>query len=190
MALLVVVMKALLRQAIDSEAEARALRSELDDEGDLMPVVVDIDVMMARRKMSVGELAERIGITPTNPRRLEERSRRRRCASRRWMPSARCWSASPAICCAGSPTPADARSPAVPPAGLRIGGSAQHELDRRDVAATSRTRSVFSPATPPNVPGFTKLRSDQTLFERSFPTPLSSIRSILPTSWSLKLTLS
>ena len=31
-----------------------------------MPVVVDIDVMMARRKMSVGELAERIGITPTN----------------------------------------------------------------------------------------------------------------------------
>jgi putative transcriptional regulator len=31
-----------------------------------MPVVVDIDVMMARRKMSVGELADRIGITPTN----------------------------------------------------------------------------------------------------------------------------
>lgn len=32
MALLVVVMKALLRQAIDRDAEARALRSELDDE--------------------------------------------------------------------------------------------------------------------------------------------------------------
>ena len=31
-----------------------------------MPVVVDIDVMMARRKIGVGELAERIGITPTN----------------------------------------------------------------------------------------------------------------------------
>ena len=31
-----------------------------------MPVVVDIDVMMARRKTSVGELADRIGITPTN----------------------------------------------------------------------------------------------------------------------------
>ena len=31
-----------------------------------MPVVVDIDVMMARRKMGVGELAERIGITPTH----------------------------------------------------------------------------------------------------------------------------
>jgi hypothetical protein len=32
MALLVVVMKALLRQAIDRDTEARALRSELDDE--------------------------------------------------------------------------------------------------------------------------------------------------------------
>ena len=31
-----------------------------------MPIAVDIDVMLAKRKMSVGELAERIGITPTN----------------------------------------------------------------------------------------------------------------------------
>ncbi len=31
-----------------------------------MPLVVDIDVMLARRKMSVGALAERVGITPTN----------------------------------------------------------------------------------------------------------------------------
>ena len=31
-----------------------------------MPIVVDIDVMMARRKMSVGQLAERVGITPAN----------------------------------------------------------------------------------------------------------------------------
>lgn len=31
-----------------------------------MAVIVDIDVMLARRKMGVGELAERIGITPTN----------------------------------------------------------------------------------------------------------------------------
>ena len=31
-----------------------------------MAVVVDIDVMMARRKLSVGDLADRIGITPTN----------------------------------------------------------------------------------------------------------------------------
>ena len=34
--------------------------------GDLMPIAVDIDVMLARRKMSVGELAERVGITPAN----------------------------------------------------------------------------------------------------------------------------
>ncbi|MFD1544727.1 helix-turn-helix domain-containing protein [Nonomuraea guangzhouensis] len=31
-----------------------------------MPIVVDIDVMLAKRKMSVGDLAERIGITPAN----------------------------------------------------------------------------------------------------------------------------
>ena len=31
-----------------------------------MAIRVDIDVMLARRKMAVGELAERIGITPAN----------------------------------------------------------------------------------------------------------------------------
>jgi putative transcriptional regulator len=31
-----------------------------------MPIVVDIDVLLARRKMSVGELADRVGITPAN----------------------------------------------------------------------------------------------------------------------------
>ena len=31
-----------------------------------MPIVVNIDVMLARRKMSAGELAERVGITPAN----------------------------------------------------------------------------------------------------------------------------
>jgi putative transcriptional regulator len=31
-----------------------------------MAIIVDIDVMMARRKISVGELADRIGITPAN----------------------------------------------------------------------------------------------------------------------------
>lgn len=31
-----------------------------------MPIVVDIDVMLAKRKMSVGALAERVGITPAN----------------------------------------------------------------------------------------------------------------------------
>lgn len=31
-----------------------------------MPIVVNLDVMMAKRKMSSGELAEKIGITPAN----------------------------------------------------------------------------------------------------------------------------
>lgn len=31
-----------------------------------MPIVVDIDVMLAKRKMPVGTLAERVGITPAN----------------------------------------------------------------------------------------------------------------------------
>jgi putative transcriptional regulator len=31
-----------------------------------MPIVVDVDVMLARRKMSVGQLADRVGITPAN----------------------------------------------------------------------------------------------------------------------------
>ena len=31
-----------------------------------MPIVVDIDLALARRKMSVGTLAELVGITPAN----------------------------------------------------------------------------------------------------------------------------
>jgi putative transcriptional regulator len=31
-----------------------------------MSIAVDIDVMLANRKMSVGELADRVGITPAN----------------------------------------------------------------------------------------------------------------------------
>jgi len=31
-----------------------------------MPIIVNLDVMMAKRKMSSGELAERVGITPAN----------------------------------------------------------------------------------------------------------------------------
>lgn len=31
-----------------------------------MPIVVDVDVMLARRKMSVGALADAVGITPAN----------------------------------------------------------------------------------------------------------------------------
>ena len=31
-----------------------------------MPIVIDLDVMLARRKMGVAELAERVGNTPVN----------------------------------------------------------------------------------------------------------------------------
>lgn len=31
-----------------------------------MPIIVNLDVMMARRKISLGELAERMGITQSN----------------------------------------------------------------------------------------------------------------------------
>ena len=31
-----------------------------------MPIIVNVDVMLARRKMSSGELAEKIGITQAN----------------------------------------------------------------------------------------------------------------------------
>lgn len=31
-----------------------------------MPIIINIDVMMAKRKISAGELADKIGITPAN----------------------------------------------------------------------------------------------------------------------------
>ena len=31
-----------------------------------MPIIVNVDVMLAKRKMPSGELAERVGITPAN----------------------------------------------------------------------------------------------------------------------------
>lgn len=31
-----------------------------------MPIIVNLDVMMAKRKVSLSELAERIGLTPAN----------------------------------------------------------------------------------------------------------------------------
>ena len=31
-----------------------------------MAIIINLDVMMAKRKMSAGELAERVGITPAN----------------------------------------------------------------------------------------------------------------------------
>lgn len=31
-----------------------------------MPIIVNVDIMLAKRKMSSGDLAQRVGITPAN----------------------------------------------------------------------------------------------------------------------------
>ena len=66
-----------------------------------MPIVVDIDVMLARRKMSVGALAERVGITPAN---LAVLKNGRAKAVRFTTLAALCEAleCQPATCCAGS----------------------------------------------------------------------------------------
>ena len=55
-----------------------------------MPIVVNLDVMMAKRKMSLNELSAKVGVTLANTPR--------RCASPPWRPSAGPWTASPGIC--------------------------------------------------------------------------------------------
>ena len=62
-----------------------------------MPIIINIDVMLARRKMSSGELAQRIGISAANLSILKT-GKPRLCVSPRLKPSARLWTASPATC--------------------------------------------------------------------------------------------
>ena len=38
-----------------------------------MPIIVNLDVMMAKRKVQLGELAERVGLTPANLSILKNR---------------------------------------------------------------------------------------------------------------------
>ncbi|GGR53082.1 DNA-binding Xre family transcriptional regulator [Streptomyces netropsis] len=71
-----------------------------------MPIAVDIDVMLAKRKMSVGELAERVGITPANLAVLKNG----RAKAVRFAALRRCRSASRGTCCAGRPA-ATVRAP-------------------------------------------------------------------------------
>jgi HAD superfamily hydrolase (TIGR01509 family) len=73
-----------------------------------MPIAVEIDVMLARRKMSVGELADRVGLPPPIWR-YSRTAAPRPCDSRPSPRSARSSSASPATCCAGRP-----RTPRLP----------------------------------------------------------------------------
>jgi putative transcriptional regulator len=67
-----------------------------------MPIVVDVDVMLARRKMSVGALAERVGITPAN---LAVLKNGRAKAVRFTTLEALCEAleCQPETCCVGSP---------------------------------------------------------------------------------------
>ena len=58
--LIMIVMRGLL-----ANVWAIADHTELD-EVILMAIIVDLDVMLARRKMSVGDFAEAVGITPAN----------------------------------------------------------------------------------------------------------------------------
>src|SRR4030095_6780495 len=54
---------------VGGDARAAAASYDASDRhgsGYLMPIVVRIDVELARRKMSVGEFSERVGLTPAN----------------------------------------------------------------------------------------------------------------------------
>ena len=66
-----------------------------------MPVVVDIDVMMARRKMTVGALADAVGITPANLAVLKNGSAKAVRFSTLEALCSRPSSASPATCSGG-----------------------------------------------------------------------------------------
>ena len=85
--------------------------------GDLMPIVVDIDVVLAKRKMSVGELAQRVGDHAGQPRRAQERPSQGRPLHHARRVCARCSNANPASCCAGNP-PTWTRACGKPPPGL------------------------------------------------------------------------
>ena len=65
-----------------------------------MPIVVRIDVELAKRKMSVGEFSERAGLTPANVA-VSRTVAPRLFVSALWMPCAGCWTASPVTCSSG-----------------------------------------------------------------------------------------
>lgn len=44
----------------------QSVRTTNEGGGEEMAIIINIDVMMAKRKMSLGELAERVDITPAN----------------------------------------------------------------------------------------------------------------------------
>ena len=56
-------------------------------------IIVNLDIMMARRKISLGELAEKVDITPANLSILK-RERQKLSVSLHWRPFAKFWIAS------------------------------------------------------------------------------------------------
>lgn len=58
-----------------------------------MGIVVNLDVMMAKRKMSLGELAQKVDITMANLSILKN-NKARAVRFPLWRPSARRWTAS------------------------------------------------------------------------------------------------
>ena len=62
-----------------------------------MPIIVNVDVMLARRKMRLNTLAELVGISPQNLSVLN-RPVPGRCGSAPWNGSAKCWIASRVTC--------------------------------------------------------------------------------------------
>jgi hypothetical protein len=67
-----------------------------------MAVIVELDVMLARRKMSVGDFANAVGITPANVAVLK--NGRARAGSPPWTRSAGCSIASRVTSSGGPPT--------------------------------------------------------------------------------------
>ena len=61
-----------------------------------MGIVVNLDVMMAKRKMSLGELAQRVDITMANLSILKN-NKARQCGFPPWRPSVRRWTVSRGI---------------------------------------------------------------------------------------------
>jgi len=127
--LLMVVMRGLLESAI-------AVRTELD-EVNLMAVIVELDVMLARRKMSWATLANRRRHHPGERRRFEERARSGHPVSPPWTRSAGCSIASRVTSSGGPPTrPPSGNAPEV--------GNPQHHLRCQGHCSTADAAQVAS----------------------------------------------
>ncbi len=69
-----------------------------------MPIIVNLDVMLARRKMRLNDLSERVGITPQNLSVLKT-GRARAVRLSTLENCAKCWPVSPVTCWRTSTVP-------------------------------------------------------------------------------------